>query len=200
MEKSKLESVPLDEAKILKNIEASRFKTLDDPGIAGIKFRLSELDFLKVGGPCCSGHPEYLNNYDPGYIIISYIPSDVRSKNFHDDILYIETEEGNLDGRFSVPEEVYEDFSATKRGEPIRYSVEVTSRDENKSAEDVAKTIRSLWEKFSEGLNKYEKIPVREKLEDWYFAFKSNQGKIELTHDIFSNFTNEVKSRGGNIL
>jgi hypothetical protein len=82
----------------LKAIEAERFLTWNDPGLAGIKTRLKSLSFVKIdeknAGDCCTGHPEVrdfetlvLNDHNyksSGYITLNYnLQHRTQSASFH---------------------------------------------------------------------------------------------------------------------
>ncbi len=82
----------------LKAIEAERFLTWNDPGLAGIETRLKSLSFVKIdeknAGDCCTGHPEVrdfetlvLNDHNyksSGYIRLNYnLQHRTQSASFH---------------------------------------------------------------------------------------------------------------------
>lgn len=196
----KIKKVQNNVEKILNDIESNRFKSLDDPGIYGIKYRLSRLNFLKVEDCCCSGHPDQLNRFDDGYFIVEY-KTDNNSKKFHNQIIKIDSESKDYKVRITSSEE---SLNRIEKGLPVHYDIEIERKERDREVGymlesfELAEALKILWEKVSKVINEYEEVPISEQLEDWYFAFKSHYGVIENTHISFIEHKEEIIKRGGN--
>ncbi len=225
---------------LLERIEAERFKTLDDPGLHGIKERIQQLGFVTIDrGECCSGHPqdeddlkkEGHTNRPRGYLNLKYKIDDPRSAQFHDQFRKIDAlsygfqakheshgVRSELTERGVITPEEAKKFVSTdsppaslaylaeqEAGEewievPYELRVRPFGRSHEQTPEQAALALQRFWMQTSKLINKFESVPINEKLEPWYFAVRSRYGKMELTDKSFSQHIPEIENRSGQSL
>jgi len=52
----------------------------------------------------------------------------------------------------------------------------------------ISSALCGFWQKFSDLIGQFERHPVNEVLEPYYFGFRSKYGKIEATHPYFERY------------
>lgn len=208
---------------LLARIEKERFNTPDDPGIHGIKERLLNLGFVLDIQDCCSGHPEPKDFGNPngerflqtsGYLPVMYDGGNSLSASFHNSFRNIAVETSGVCrisfGRLEPDRQTY---SAVPKFEelfpkyhllhseglkPVNYQVVVERTGEGLTPQTLAESLAKFWQQVSNLINRYSENQVAEKLEPWYFGFRSKfgkVGKIEATHPDFDRFSEEVAKR-----
>jgi len=81
---------------------------------------------------------------------------------------------------------------------PYEFKMKAWGKPEEQTAQNSAEALKRFWTEVSGLINKYEEFPVKEKLEPWYFAVRSAYGKMEITHNAFSEYDLEVEKRHKN--
>ena len=221
LEKHYIES---ESGRRLQAIEAERFATWDDPGIHGIKTRLSALTFVKEIEDCCSGHPQpedfnskakgkFLST--AGYLPVMFDGKNSLSSSFHNSLCKVTCEVPQACrisfGGLGPDRESYSPLkSYTELAPPhyllhsqgdvvINYQIAIERLGANLTPQVLAEALAKFWQEVSDFLNRYEQNPIPEKLESWYFGYRSKFGDMEVTHPDFEKFASQVKERGGKL-
>lgn len=151
---------------------------------------------------------------EDGYIIISYDPNSEASAKFHDQLVGLKVHKGSYSvlvtssDPFCVKEAgaqsdgiiLYHQTSKVLPFEQLRnrhrsgnevsipLTIKIDGSVMNGNPYEVAVALCDFWQKVSDLIAGFEKTPIKEVLQPYYFGLRSRYGKIESVHPIFNQY------------